>query len=350
MDGRPSLNELERNYGFKPGIPVWPTTVNVRQTPIPGVRGFVGWGSMVTGGWLGELAAASPDLAGGLGELIDDADFQQVLRDSLGDDPEDDRAAAEILASESDLGIVPAIIAAGVGIGAAVAKAAGATAAITGVISAAGALASTTAAIVAGIVQQKKNELAAAKARGASPAELQKIRRKYGARKASVLSRSRQARRKLRIRMKALRKSGHTRKQARRIATKELKKRGGRRQSSRRKAMPRGAKTPEQISRETEDIAAGFSLATDIMRRTAAHVAETSGGYSVDPMTGERVRHRPVTEVTSVAVPPSAAPLAPTGPSIIARLRQPAFLGVPWWGVIVVGGSVVLLVLRKRSR
>lgn len=348
MDGRPTLEELAANYGFSGGPAIWPTTVNVRRTPSPGVRGFVGWGPMNNVRWLGEAAADSPAYSAALGELVTDPDFGALLSESLQDDPDDDRAAAEVLLS--DLGVVPAIIAAGVGIGTAVAKAAGATAAATGIISAAGALASATAAIVSGIVEQKKAELAAARARGATSAELDKIRRKYGARKKDAIRRGAAARRKLQARMKELRRAGKSRKEARTIATREAKKAAPRppgRRGGRRESMRGGSKTPEQIARETEQIAAGFSLATDIMRRTAAHVAETSGGYSVDPMTGERVQHRPVTEIVPAAFPPAAPPLP--APSILDRLRGPAFAGVPWWGVLVIGGAGAVLAFGGRK-
>ena len=112
-----------------------------------------------------------------------------------------------------------------------------------------------------------------------------------------------------------------------------------------------------KAAEDTEKIAAGFSFATDILRRASAFGQQVETGASVDPFTGQAVVHRPVTEVRPAAAVPApigTAPVIPPGPrpgaGILETLKRPVVAGVPLWGVLVVAGGGLILLKGKRRR
>jgi len=317
----PAVTEILGLYDLD-SPPVWPRTQPVKQDPRWFDAGLMSWGNNRETGFLGGPGDGFGD------DLVVDAGEDLAALEARTDDLGDFGASAIISA-----------IGAGIGVAASAA--------------------STIGKVVQEVKKNESAEIKQARAAGASTAEIQAIRKGYAKKKKAArqlerYERRRKARAKLRKKGKPYPPHLKPKPWERPFIERRSARRGGARAARRRAVTP--ARRQAEAVKTTEDIAAGLSFATDILRRSSAFGQQVEFGASVDPFTGERVIHRPRTEVVPQAAVPvpvgTAPPPVPAGPppgGFLATLQRPVVAGVPLWvlGVAIIGGGALLFGRRR---
>lgn len=237
----------------------------------------------------------------------------------------------------------------------------GISAGITGIITAiaagaaaAGGVASALSTIIGNLKKLERQEIKDARAAGATPAEIRRIRQDFRRRRAKERKKAAAARRKAR----QMKRRGAGPRAAKRAA-RQAARRQKRAAAKRKRAAMTPAEKHRQVAQHTQQAAAGIAMAGDILQRVSAGAQEMEFGSSIDPTTGQHVIHRGRTDIMPTIPggtwgpgrvgPPGTGPFPPAGPGVMDFLRTAGPGGIPYWafGVGLIGGGALLLRRRR---